>query len=156
MSMLSMNRSIAGALVAVAAVFGSPAHAQDADPIDVAKACNTAVRTVASNTSDDMRQIRNATVREVRALDADGAEDSEIVAAGNEGRQDINARAATGVSRISTIVDNCLTVLDGLDTPAWVEARVIQTGANSISRINAVRDRSTDAVVAAVRAALDG
>ncbi|MEM9374179.1 MAG: hypothetical protein AAGA55_11095 [Planctomycetota bacterium] len=154
MSLHLSNRLIIGVVFAALSLFIAGAAAQEHDPIEIARACTAAVHTAANNTSEDMRTIRATTIDAVRALDEDDAADAAITAAGNAGRERINQRARAGVARVTGIVENCLDMLGDLDTPVWVEARVIRAGGNGIDRINAVRDRSTDAVIAAVRTAL--
>ncbi|MFK7882667.1 MAG: hypothetical protein AB8F26_00600 [Phycisphaerales bacterium] len=150
-----LNRfvGIHGMVAAVAMCLFAPA-AQAQEPIDVTQACIQAMRTITTNTSGDMRDIRGATIDAVRALDEADAPDFVIVGVGNDGRQWINTRARTGVERINNVTDACIETLVDIDAPTWMIARVIDTRTSSAQRINRQRDRATDAVMLAVRAAI--
>lgn len=144
---------INGMVALVVASLLSPA-AQAQEPVDVVQACVQTMRTIASNTGGDMRDIRGATIDAVRALNEADAPDSIIVGVGNEGRQRINERARTGAERIGNVADACVEALIDLDAPAWMVVRIVDTGVSSVQRINRQRDRATDAVMLAVRAAI--
>lgn len=150
-----MKRSLAHAvLVGGLLSFLTPA-AQAQDPIDITHACVQAMRTIANNTGGDIRDIRGATIETIRVLNEDDARDIVIASAGNLGRERINNRARAGVERVRTVSEACVDTLGDLDAPAWMVAKVIETRVSSMQRINRQRDRATDAVRAAVRAAIN-
>lgn len=131
-----------------------PAQAQ-ADPGQIAAACIAAMEREADHAVVDIGGITGSTVARIRQLDADGAPDAAIIAAGRAGHDAVGLRRTVAQRTIASLKDDCVFVLRRLEAPPALIARVATAGRAQIGVVNAAAQTAHNAIGHAVRDALD-
>lgn len=113
--------------------------------------CLERMRLITAGACDDIRDRTRMTIRRIISLKQAGAPNEAIVAAGEQGKTGVAARAGAGASAVNTAAMNCVQMLQGMNAPqAFVDA--VQEGrARSLETIVLAKqaaDRAIDAAVA--------
>ncbi|PCI07089.1 hypothetical protein COB72_10815 [bacterium] len=90
--------------------------------------CINRIARVVYHTTHANRHIAGRTIEIIEELDAQGAENEAVVAAGQEGKVAINQRSQAAAQRIHSIVERCVASLQEHDAPRAAIVAVRQAG----------------------------
>ncbi len=139
--------------LAIALGFAAPVHAQ-ADPADIAARCVAAIQDTMEQAARDMHATTDRTTARIRQLDADGASDERIVAAGRAGVQAVTDTEVAAVREIRQLRNNTIQALRRLDAPRQLIARVSGAARAGAGKVEDAAERATTQIHTAVRAAI--
>lgn len=151
---IQLTKSIQLTLIALLMTVIAP-QALAQERITPVEDCLNRIARVVHNTTHANRHIASRTIEIVEELDADGAEDEAIIAAGREGKEAITERTGAAVTRINTIVDRCVNFLREHDAPPPAIAAVIQGGRDGREAVHASAHRNKTRINHAVAIAIE-
>ncbi len=120
----------------------------------VAQQCVERVQTVTQQTVGAVIVAVHNGVDRIETLDANGAPDGALVAAGAAARERVNDRAQGGRLRVTHLTGHCLQVLEHLDAPPAVRLVVIHAREQAFEVIGNARQSGIGAINAALESAL--
>lgn len=162
-----LRAGLASVVVALASVGAAPAFAGPGgdppsgptDPTPAQRIVHRAVRgmvAIADAACTALREASAEVVQRIARLDRAGAEDAQIISAGQAAAERLNARAAGALREINSIKTRALAALaDNAGTPEDA-ARVNRAAAAAAGRVTECRDAALARVRAAVARATGG
>ena len=118
---LTIGSAIAACLLSVSSVF---AQTTPPDPVDVAQRCVAAMEDVRDKTVDGVANTTQRVVDRIADLDAAGAPDREIIAAGRAGVERVSRIGQAGAKTITRIERRCVALLVRLEAERDLIMRV--------------------------------
>jgi len=140
-------------VAAILAVITPGALAQsDTGP---ARECIDRVTAIADRTVQANRQTATRTVAAIEELDANGAENRQIVGTGRMGKAAIERHSHASIARIHRVVSECVRMLRDNDAPPEAIAAVIRAGERATGQIVTSARHAKSRIGRAVAAAIE-
>jgi|GEM_PF-3590063 len=142
------------AVLAAFTLAATPALAQD-DPGEIVRNAAAAMSATADRASEAIQDSTRHGIAVINRLDDNGASDRELIEAARRATREVNHTARHGVRRVSLIAERAAQALRALEADRSFFMALGQARRAATEDIGQSRARGTDAIQAALRAALD-
>ena len=127
---------------------------EDGDPREIARRCIELVEHRTDRAIAYIGETTQATIHRIRRLDAAGAPDEEIIAAGHAGAAVVNRTAHWATDSIQRLTRRCVHALIDAGASRELVHRVVAASRAAQDEIAGARERAVGAIRKAVREAL--